>query len=60
LFSFGETTRPPSVIIDAFGKDWFEVKEGETTIFRPVPPGFQVVARFQIDKWPRIAEAAKR
>ena len=47
-------------IIDAFGKDWFEVKEGETTIFRPVPPGFQVVARFQIDEWPRIATAAKR
>jgi phosphohistidine phosphatase SixA len=47
-------------IIDAFGKDWFEVKEGETTIFRPVPPGFEVVARFQIDEWPRIAAAAKR
>jgi broad specificity phosphatase PhoE len=47
-------------IIDAFGKDWFEVKEGETTIFRPVPPGFQVITRFQIDEWPRIAAAGKR
>jgi len=47
-------------IIDAFGKDWFEVREGETTIFRPTPPGFQVVARFQIDEWPRIAAAAGR
>jgi len=47
-------------IIDAFGKDWFEVKEGETTIFRPGPPGLQVVTRFQIDEWPRIAAAAKR
>jgi hypothetical protein len=47
-------------IIDAFGKDWFEVKEGETTIFRPTAPGFQVVARFQIDEWPRIAAAAKK
>jgi broad specificity phosphatase PhoE len=47
-------------IIDAFGKDWFEVKEGETTIFRPAPAGFQVVTRFQIDEWPRIAAAAKR
>jgi phosphohistidine phosphatase SixA len=52
-------THKPNVI-DAFGKDWFEVKEGETTIFRPTPPGFQVVARFQIDEWPRIAAAAKR
>jgi phosphohistidine phosphatase SixA len=47
-------------IIDAFGMDWFEVKEGETTIFRPVPSGFQVVTRFQIDEWPRIAAAGKR
>jgi phosphohistidine phosphatase SixA len=47
-------------IIDAFGKDWFDVKEGETTIFRPVQSGFQLVARFQIDEWPRIAAAAKR
>jgi phosphohistidine phosphatase SixA len=47
-------------IIDAFGKDWFEVKEGETTIFRPAPPGSQVVTRFQIDEWPRIAAATKR
>jgi phosphohistidine phosphatase SixA len=46
-------------IIDAFGKDWFEVKEGETTIFRPVPSGFQIIARFQIDEWPRIAAAVK-
>jgi len=47
-------------ILDAFGKDWFEVKEGETTIFRPVRPGFQVVTRLQIDEWPRIAAASKR
>jgi broad specificity phosphatase PhoE len=47
-------------IIDAFGKDWFEVKEGETTIFRPVPPNFQAITRLQIDEWPRIAAASKR
>jgi hypothetical protein len=49
-------THKPNVI----DKDWFEVKEGETTIFRPAPPGFHVVARFQIDEWPHIAAAAKR
>ncbi|MGY3617025.1 histidine phosphatase family protein [Bradyrhizobium sp. USDA 10063] len=47
-------------IIDAFGKDWFEVKEGETTIFKPDGSGLQVVTRFQIDEWPRIAAAAKK
>jgi hypothetical protein len=35
-------------IIDAFGKDWFEVKEGEASIFRPVGAGNAVlVARVQ-------------
>lgn len=46
-------------IIDAFGKDWFEVKEGETTLFKPDGSSFAVVARFQIDEWPRIAAASK-
>src|SRR5262245_13313331 len=47
-------------IIGAFGKDWFEVKEGETTIFKPDGAGFQVIARVQIDEWPRIATAGKK
>ena len=46
-------------IIDAFGKDWFEVKEGETTIFKPDGSSYKVVARLQMDEWPRIAAAAK-
>jgi hypothetical protein len=46
-------------IIDAFGKDWFEVKEGETTIFKPDGSTYKVVARVQMDEWPRIAAAAK-
>ena len=45
--------------IDAFGKDWFEVKEGEATIFKPDGAGYKVVARVQMDEWPRIAAAAK-
>jgi phosphohistidine phosphatase SixA len=47
-------------IIDAFGKDWFEVKEGEATIFKPDGTAYQVVARIQIDEWPRIAAAARK
>jgi broad specificity phosphatase PhoE len=46
-------------IIDAFGKEWFEVKEGEATIFKPDGAGYKVVARVQMDEWPRIATAKK-
>jgi len=35
-------------IIDAFGKDWFNVKEGEASVFRPDGTGkTALVARFQ-------------
>ena len=46
--------------IDAFGKDWFEVKEGEATIFKPDGAAYQVIARIQMDEWSRIAAAAKK
>jgi len=42
-------------ILDALGKDWFEVKEGEVSIFRPANGTYAMVARVQIDEWPRIA-----
>jgi phosphohistidine phosphatase SixA len=44
-------------IIDALGKDWFDVKEGEASIFKPEGSGYKLVARVQIDEWPRIAAA---
>jgi broad specificity phosphatase PhoE len=47
-------------IIDAFGKDWSEVKEGEATIFKPDGAAYTVVARVQVDEWPRIAAAAMK
>jgi broad specificity phosphatase PhoE len=46
-------------IISALGKDWFDVKEGEASIFRPANGGYTLVARVQMDDWPRIAAAAK-
>jgi broad specificity phosphatase PhoE len=46
-------------IIDALGKDWFDVKEGEATVFRPENGGYTLVARVQMDAWPSIAIAAK-
>ena len=47
-------------IVDALGKDWFDVKEGEASIFRPDDGKFVLVARLQMADWPRIALAAKR
>jgi hypothetical protein len=40
-----------------FGKDWFEVKEGEASIFKPDGSGnYALIARVQIGQW---AEAKK-
>ena len=39
-------------IIDAFGKDWFEIKEGEASVFKPDGRGgFALVGRVQIGDW---------
>ena len=46
-------------IVDALGKDWFDVKEGEASLFRPENGSYKVVARVQMDEWPRIATASK-
>jgi hypothetical protein len=46
-------------IVDALGKDWFEVKEGEATIFRPEDGSYALVARVQMADWSRIDAAAK-
>ena len=42
-------------IVDALGKDWDNVKEGEASIFRPANGNYTLVARVQMDEWPRIA-----
>jgi broad specificity phosphatase PhoE len=46
-------------IVDALGKDWFDVKEGEASVFRPDNGSYALLARVQMDEWPRIAVAAK-
>jgi len=39
-------------ILDALGKDWFEVREGEASIFKPEGNGkYSLVARVQIGQW---------
>src|SRR5258707_8824001 len=46
-------------ILDALGKDWFDVKEGEASIFRPENGSYKLLARVQMDEWSGIAVAAK-
>src|ERR1700693_2388009 len=42
-------------ILDALGKDWFDVKEGETSVFRPENGKYILVARLQMADWAHIA-----
>jgi phosphohistidine phosphatase SixA len=45
-------------ILDAFGKDWFEVREGEASVFKPDGNGYKLVARVQAAEWGKLAQAA--
>jgi hypothetical protein len=38
-------------ILDAFGKDWFEIREGEASIFKPEGGTYTLIARVQIGQW---------
>jgi broad specificity phosphatase PhoE len=45
-------------IVDAFGKDWLDVREGEASIFKPDGKGgFTPVARVQAAEWAKLATA---
>ena len=46
-------------IVDALGKDWFDVREGEATVFRPENGSYKLIARVQMEDWPHMAAAAK-
>ena len=46
-------------IVDALGNDWFDVKEGEASIFKPAGVDYQLVARVQMEDWPKLAVAVK-
>ena len=44
-------------VIDAFGKDWFEVKEGEASVFKPDGQGgYRAVGRVQAEQWAALAD----
>lgn len=41
-------------ILDALGKDWFDAKEGEASIFKPPGGGkAALIARVPMADWPR-------
>src|SRR6516164_2508684 len=42
-------THQPNIIA-ALGKDWFDVKEGEASIFRPSSGSYQLLTRVQMDE----------
>ena len=43
-------------IMDAFGKDWFDLREGEATILKPNGDGTStMIARVLADEWPGLA-----
>src|SRR6516162_721462 len=47
-------------IVDALGKDWFDVKEGEASIFKPKGDKYELVARIQMDDWPKLVAASAK
>ena len=46
-------------ILDAFGKDWFEVREGEASVFKPDGSGgYKLVVRVLPGDWDKLAKTA--
>jgi phosphohistidine phosphatase SixA len=44
-------------ILDAFGKEWFDVREGEASVFQPGGGGYKLIARVQAEEWGKLAQA---
>ena len=46
-------------IIDAFGKDWSDVREGEASVFEPDGNGgYKLIVRIQASEWSKLTEAS--
>ena len=46
-------------ILDAFGKDWFDVREGEASVFKPDGNGgYKRIVRIQAGAWAELAQDA--
>jgi phosphohistidine phosphatase SixA len=47
-------------IMDAFGKDWFDVREGEASVFKPDGNGgHALIVRVQASEWSKLAQTSK-
>jgi broad specificity phosphatase PhoE len=46
-------------LMQAFGKEWFDVKEGEASVFRIDNGAYTLLARLQLSDWTRIAVIAQ-
>ena len=46
-------------IVDALGKDWFDVKEAEASIFKPEGGHYHLLARVHMEDWTKIAAAMR-
>jgi phosphohistidine phosphatase SixA len=45
-------------ILDAFGKDWFDLREGEASVFKPDGKGgYKLVVRILANEWSKLAQA---
>ena len=46
-------------IIDAFGKDWSDVREGEASVFEPDGSGgYKLIVRVHADEWSRLVKVS--
>ena len=46
-------------IMDAFGKDWFDVREGEASVFKPDGNGgYKLIVRVQANEWSKLAQTS--
>lgn len=46
-------------IVDAFGKDWLDVHEGEASVFEPDGKGgYELIARIQASEWSKLVQAS--
>src|SRR5256886_10647306 len=44
-------------ILDAFGKDWFDIREGEASVFKPDGNGgYKPVVRIKADEWSGLSK----
>ncbi len=47
-------------IAQAYGKEWYDVKEGEASIFRVEKGAYSLLARLLLDEWGRLALVANK